>query len=92
MRDGDGLTTLVGPVYYKYTKRQRGFGLLPLLFQRVILHDQPLPQKLLPTIAIFIAPPAVGMLSWQSLTGTVDDPVGRVLFSAAMMFTMPSAK
>ncbi len=63
-------------------------GLLPLLFQRVLLHDHPLPQKLLPTIAIFIAPPAVSMLSWQSLTGTVDDPVGRVLFSAAMMFTL----
>ncbi len=62
-------------------------ALLPLLLQRVLLHDQPLPQKLLPTIAIFIAPPSVAMLSWQSLTGTVDDPVGRILFAAAMMFT-----
>ncbi len=62
-------------------------ALLPLLLQRVLLHDQPLPQKLLPTIAIFIAPPSVAMLSWQSLTGTLEDPVGRILFAAAMMFT-----
>ena len=63
-------------------------GLLPLLLERVLLHDQPLPEKLLPTIAIFIAPPAVALLSWQSLTGAVDDPVGRILFAAAMMFTV----
>ena len=49
-------------------------GLLPLLLQRVMLHDPPLPAKLLPTIAIFIAPPAVAMLSWQALTGVADGP------------------
>lgn len=63
-------------------------GLLPLLLQRVLTHDQPLPPRLLPTIAIFIAPPAVIQLSWQSLTGAVDDPLGRVLYAAAMMFVV----
>jgi len=63
-------------------------GLLPLLLQRVLLHDEPLPRKLLPTIAIFIAPPSVAMLSWGSLTGSVADPVGRILFAAAMMFVV----
>lgn len=63
-------------------------GLLPLLLQRVFLEPQQLPQKLLPTLAIFIAPPAVGGLAWQSLTGHVDDPVGRVLFTSAGMFTL----
>ena len=61
-------------------------GLLPLLLQRVLLHDAVLPEKLLPTIAIFVAPPSVAMLSWGALTGSVDDPVGRVLFAAAMSF------
>ena len=63
-------------------------GLLPLLLQRVLLHDPPLPAKLLPTIAIFIAPPAVVMLSWQALTGVVDGPVVRMLYAAAMVFVV----
>ncbi|MEO3782648.1 SLAC1 anion channel family protein [Actinocorallia sp. B10E7] len=63
-------------------------GLLPLLLHRVLLHEVPLPQKMLPTLAIFIAPPAVVMLSWQALTGAVADPLGRILYAAAMMFTV----
>jgi tellurite resistance protein len=63
-------------------------GLLPLVLQRVLLHDPPLPAKLLPTIAIFIAPPAVVMLSWQALTGVPDGPVVRILYSAAMVFVL----
>lgn len=63
-------------------------GLLPLLLQRVLLHAPPLAPKMLPTIAIFIAPPAVMMLSWQALTGVVDGPVVRILYSAAMAFVL----
>ena len=63
-------------------------GLLPLLLQRLLTHHEPLPAKLLPTIAIFIAPPAVTMLSWQSLTGGEADPVSRVLYAATMMFVV----
>ena len=63
-------------------------GLLPLLLHRVLLHDPPLPAKLLPTLAIFIAPPAVAMLSWESLTGVTDGPVVRVLYAAAMFFVL----
>lgn len=63
-------------------------GLLPLLLQRVLLHDPPLPPRLLPTIAIFIAPPAVAMLSWQALTGAVDGAVVRILYAAAMVFVL----
>lgn len=62
-------------------------GLFPLLLQRMLLHERPLPGKLLPTLAIFIAPPAVGLLSWQSLTGHVDDPLGRILYAGALAFT-----
>ncbi|MGB7817356.1 MAG: SLAC1 anion channel family protein [Ornithinibacter sp.] len=63
-------------------------GLLPLLLQRVLVHDTELPEKLLPTIAIFIAPPSVALLSWVALGGTVGDPVTRVLYAAAMMFVV----
>lgn len=63
-------------------------ALLPLLLQRVLLHEPQLPPRLLPTVAIFIAPPAVIMLSWQSLTGKVDDAFGRVTYAAAVFFTL----
>ncbi len=63
-------------------------ALLPLLLHRLLLHETPMPSKLLPTLAIFIAPPSVALLSWGSLTGTIEDPVGRILFAAAMMFVV----
>ena len=63
-------------------------ALLPLLLHRLLLHEAPLPAKLLPTLAIFIAPPSVALLSWGSLTGSVDDALGRVLYAAAMMFVV----
>lgn len=63
-------------------------GVLPLLLHRILLHEVPLPDKLLPTLAIFIAPPAVAMLAWQALTGETLDPVSRILHSVAVMFTL----
>ena len=63
-------------------------GLLPLLLQRVLVHDAALPGRLLPTIAIFIAPPAVAMLAWGALTGDLAGPVARVLWAAAMGFVL----
>ncbi|MDV3222203.1 SLAC1 anion channel family protein [Intrasporangium sp.] len=62
-------------------------ALLPLLLQRVLIHERVLPVKLLPTLAIFLAPPAVAMLSWQSLTGDADGPFPRILYATAMVFT-----
>ncbi len=62
-------------------------ALLPIVLRRVLLHGQSLPLKLMPSIAIFIAPPAVAGLSWLSLTeATPDDPVFRILFAATVMF------
>lgn len=61
---------------------------LPIVLQRVLLAERPLPERLLPTLAIFIAPPAVAMLSWEALTGATDGPVVRVLYAAAMMFVI----
>lgn len=61
-------------------------ALLPLLLFRLLLHPQPLPPKLMPTLAIFAAPPAVAMLSWQGLSGDVDGPGTRILYAATVMF------
>lgn len=61
-------------------------ALLPLLLHRMLLHEVPLPGKLLPTMAIFIAPPAVSLLSWASLTEDLTSPVVEVLYAATMMF------
>lgn len=61
-------------------------GLLPLVLQRLLLAGAPLPLKLTPTLAITIAPPAVALLSWQSLTGQDDSPAARVLFGAMLAF------
>jgi tellurite resistance protein len=63
-------------------------GLLPLLLQRVLVHDAALPEKLLPTVAIFMAPPAVAMLSWGALTGDLGGPVARILWAGATGFLL----
>lgn len=62
-------------------------GLLPLLLHRLLLAENPLPPKLMPTIAIMIAPPAVMTVSWVQLT---DDPAGivtRLFAGVTWMFT-----
>lgn len=67
-------------------------GLLPILLLRVLVHADPLPPKLLPTLAIFVAPPAVTGLSWQVLTGGSGDPsanpVAMILYAATIMFVL----
>ena len=91
---GNVITPLAAPTLGSMELAWFAFGvgmtfwvaLLPLLLQRVLTHEQPLAPKLTPTLAIFVAPPAVAMLSWQSLTGRLDDPPARILFSAALGF------
>lgn len=61
-------------------------ALLPVLLLRVLLHEQPIPAKLLPTLAIFIAPPAIIGLSWGVLTGTSGGPVFRIFLGATFGF------
>jgi tellurite resistance protein len=53
-----------------------------IFFNRVIFHD-PLPEKLLPTMFILIAPPAVGFISSVRLFGEVND-FGRMLYYFAL--------
>jgi tellurite resistance protein len=60
--------------------------LLAIIFYRVIFHGS-LPQRLMPTLFILIAPPAVGFLSYVKLTGEVD-AFAQVLYNGALFFTL----
>ena len=55
-----------------------------LVFNRLVFHN-PLPERLLPTLMILIAPPAVGFISYVGLTGMVD-PLARILFYTGIFF------
>ena len=60
--------------------------LMVIVFNRVIFH-QPLPQKLLPTLFILIAPPAVGFLSYLELVGQLDAGA-HFLYNFALFLTL----
>lgn len=53
-------------------------ALFTILLYRLIFHN-PLPERLLPTLFILIAPPAVGFISYMKLTGAID-PTARILY------------
>ena len=55
-----------------------------IIFNRLIFH-QSLPERFLPTLFIFIAPPSVGLLSWYNLTGTTGQ-FGLILYFVAVFF------
>lgn len=57
-----------------------------ILFYRVIFHGA-LPAKLVPTLFIFIAPPAVGFLAYVKLTGGLD-AMAVILYCVALFFTL----
>lgn len=58
--------------------------LLVLVMNRLVFHD-PIPARLLPTLVILIAPPAVGFVAYAKLTGAID-PFARVLLYSAYVF------
>ncbi|TLP45047.1 C4-dicarboxylate ABC transporter [Cohaesibacter sp. CAU 1516] len=58
--------------------------LLTLVFNRLVFHN-PLPERLLPTLMILIAPPAVGFVAYVSLTGGLD-PFARILYNTGIVF------
>jgi len=58
-----------------------------LIFNRVLFHD-PLPEKLLPTLFILIAPPAVGFISYTKLNGGEIDGFGRILYYTALFLVL----
>ncbi|WP_211364117.1 SLAC1 anion channel family protein [Propionivibrio limicola] len=56
--------------------------LMTIVLYRVFFHD-PIPSKLLPTLFIFIAPPAVGFIAYSGLVPEVDG-FSRVLYYTAL--------
>jgi tellurite resistance protein len=58
--------------------------LLTLVMNRLMFHD-PLPGKMVPTLMILIAPPAVAFVAWLRLEGTVG-AFGHILLSIAYVF------
>jgi tellurite resistance protein len=61
--------------------------LLTLVFNRLVFHD-PLPARMVPTLVILIAPPAVGFVAWLRLGGDAAgvDAFGRILLNAGYLF------
>jgi tellurite resistance protein len=60
--------------------------LLTIVMYRLFFHA-PLPERLLPTLFILVAPPAVGFISYFALSGIVD-AFARVLYYTALAFTL----
>ncbi len=60
--------------------------LMIIVLYRVFFHD-PIPSKLLPTLFIFIAPPAVGFIAYSVLVAEVD-AFSRVLYYTALFLTL----
>ncbi len=59
-----------------------GLVLMTLFFNRIFFHP-PMPIKLLPTLFILLAPPAIGFISYVKLTGEVDI-FARLLYYAGL--------
>jgi len=61
--------------------------LLTILMNRYFFHA-PTPSKLMPTLFILIAPPAVGFISWHALhPGGLDD-MGHILYNFGLFITL----
>ena len=61
--------------------------LLTLVMNRLIFHT-PLPGKLLPTLVIMIAPPAISFISYTNLTGGQVDSFAHILLNLGYVFTL----
>lgn len=60
--------------------------LLTIIFYRMLFH-RPLPERLMPTFFILIAPPAVGFLAYLQLTGELN-AFARVLYYSGLFLTL----
>jgi len=61
--------------------------LLAVLFNRFFFHPM-IPGKLLPTLFILIAPPAVGFISWVKLHNGVVDDAARIFYYFALFIIL----
>jgi tellurite resistance protein len=62
-------------------------ALFTILLYRLIFHN-PLPERLLPTLFIIIAPPAVGFIAYVKLTGAVDSMARILYYFAVFVFVL----
>ncbi|MBK1716233.1 SLAC1 anion channel family protein [Thiocystis violacea] len=60
--------------------------LMTIIFYRVMFHH-PIEDRLMPTLFILIAPPAVGFIAYMRLVGDLDT-FGRVLYFSALFLTL----
>lgn len=60
--------------------------LTAIIFYRLIFQGS-LPERFMPTLFIFIAPPAVGFISYVNLAGGLD-AFARILYGVALFFTL----
>lgn len=61
--------------------------LLAIFFNRIIFHS-PLPDKLLPTLFILLAPPSLGFTSFLSLTGEITEFSKLLYYFALFLFCL----
>ena len=64
--------------------------MMTIVFYRILFHD-PIPQRLLPTLFILIAPPAVGFISYVTLTQAVDTFARVLFYSGLFIFLLLAA-
>lgn len=63
--------------------------LLAMVLSRLFVHDRPVPPRLLPTLAVLIAPPAVATVAYLRLVPEGSDgPVPRLLYYVALFFAL----
>lgn len=62
------------------------FVLLTLVFNRLVFHN-PLPERLLPTLVILLAPPSAAFVAWMQLSPEIN-PFGRFLYFVASFFVL----
>ncbi|AEY85445.1 C4-dicarboxylate transporter/malic acid transporter [Streptomyces hygroscopicus subsp. jinggangensis 5008] len=67
-----------------------GVVLTAVVLQRLVFRAV-LPDALLPTVAILLAPPAVAGLAWFSLHGPVSDPVAKSLAGMGVLLLLVQA-
>jgi len=60
--------------------------LMTIIFYRVLFHH-PIDQRLMPTLFILIAPPAVGFMAYLRLAGELD-AFGRMLYYSGLFLTL----
>ena len=60
--------------------------LMTIILYRVLFHD-PIDERLMPTLFILIAPPAVGFIAYSRLVPALD-PFARVLFYGGLFMTL----